>query len=87
MKYKDWFHVYLLMSGIDLLMSCRLGESVLRIAHKILTVKMKTNSRYGNKKGVGRLMNIERWNDIDHPTIVPINTPLKLLATTNIKAS
>lgn len=60
---------------------------MLKIAVTILTVKIKKNSRYGNKNGVGKLMNIDRWKEIDHPTIVPINTPLKLLATTRIKAS
>lgn len=75
------------MSGIDLLISCLLGDNVLKIAVKIETVKMKKNSRTGNRNGVGRLMNIDLWNEIDQPTIVPISTPEKLDATTRMKAS
>lgn len=48
------------MSGMDLLMSYLLGDSVLKIAHNILIVNMKINSLYGNKNGVGKLMNILR---------------------------
>jgi hypothetical protein len=48
---------------------------------------MKMNSLKGKTSGVGKLMNILLWKEIDHPTIVPIITPLKLLAITKIKAS
>jgi hypothetical protein len=50
----------LLISGIDLVISCLEGDSVLKIAQRMLTVKMKQNSFSGNRNGVGRLMNIER---------------------------
>lgn len=75
------------MSGIDLLMSYLLGEKVLKTAVKIETAKMNKNSRTGNRKGVGKLINIDLWKLMDHPTIVPIRTPEKLLATTRMKAS
>jgi hypothetical protein len=68
-------------------MSWRLGESVLNTAHTIDAVKMKKNSRKGNKNGVGMLINIDRWKLIDHPTIVPISTPEKELATMSMNAS
>ncbi len=48
---------------------------------------MKMNSLKGNTSGVGKLINILLWNEIDQPTIVPIITPLKLLAITSMKAS
>jgi len=75
------------MSGMVFFISCLDGESVLKIAVTIETVKIKKNSRYGKRNGVGKLMNIERWKLIDHPTMVPIKTPEKLDATTKMNAS
>jgi len=63
------------------------GLYVLKKAQAMLTVKMNRNSRLGNTNGVGMLIIIERWNEIDHPTIVPIIMPLKEEATTKTKAS
>ena len=62
-------------------------EHLLNTTVNMLTVSIKKNSRYGNKKDLGKLLNIFLKNEIDQPTIVPINTPLKLLATTRLKAS
>ena len=75
------------MSGILRAMSCRLGLYVEKNAQATLTEKMKKNSRHGKTNGVGMLMNMERWKDIDQPTIVPIRTPLKELAATRMNAS
>lgn len=48
---------------------------------------MNINSLKGKTRGVGKLMNILLWKEIDQPTIVPMITPLKLLAITRMKAS
>lgn len=75
------------MSGMDNFINLRDGDNVEHTAHTIDAVKINPNSLNGNKNGVGILMNIDLWNDIDHPTIVPISTPEKELATIKMKAS